>query len=123
MGYRAIADVTMIVHFAVLAYIVCGGFLAWRWPRAIWPHFVAAGWGVLIVFAVVDCPLTIVEDWARRHVGEQGLPRGFIDTYLTGVVYPARDVGLIRLICACLVAVSWIGAAILVRHRATRSTI
>jgi hypothetical protein len=38
MGYRVLADATMAVHLGFLAYVVAGGFLAWAWRRAIWPH-------------------------------------------------------------------------------------
>jgi hypothetical protein len=116
MGYRALADVTMVVHFAFLAYVVTGGFLAWRWPRAIWAHLLVAGWGLSTVVLHLDCPLTWVEDWARRRAGDAGLSRGFIDTYLTGIVYPERYTGLMQLLAAGAVAVSWTGVA-LRRHR------
>jgi Protein of Unknown function (DUF2784) len=109
MGYRVLADSTMAVHFAFLAYVVTGGLLAWRWPVAIWPHLAAAGWGLAIIVFHLNCPLTSLEDWARRRAGERGLSAGFIDTYLTGVVYPARYTGLIQVLIAVVVAVTWIG--------------
>ncbi|NUS01143.1 MAG: DUF2784 family protein, partial [Nonomuraea sp.] len=31
MMYRLIADAVMVVHFAFLAYLAVGGFIAWRW--------------------------------------------------------------------------------------------
>ena len=33
VGYRLLADLTMLVHFTFLAFVVFGGFLAWNWPR------------------------------------------------------------------------------------------
>ena len=119
VGYLALADVTMVVHFAFLGYVVAGGFLAWRWRRAIWPHLVLAGWGLSTVVFHQDCPLSLVEDWARRHAGERGLShRGFIDTYLTGVLYPARYLWLVQLLAALVIASSWAGALVL--HRRAR---
>jgi Protein of Unknown function (DUF2784) len=116
MGYRVLAEVTMLVHFAFLAYVLGGGFLAWRRPRAIWPHLVLAGWGLSTVVFHQNCPLSLLEDWARRQAGSPGLHhRGFIDTYLTGVVYPARYLGLVQLLVAVIVTVSWAGA--LLRYR------
>jgi hypothetical protein len=117
MGYRALAESTMVAHFAFLAYVVTGGLLAWRWPAAIWPHLAAAGWGLAIVVFNLNCPLTYVEDWARRRAGERGLAAGFIDTYLTGVVYPARYTGLIQILVAVVVVGSWVGAALRWRAR------
>ncbi len=116
VGYHLLAEGTMIVHFAFLAYVVGGGFLAWRWPRAVWPHLVLAGWGLSTLVFHQDCPLSLLENWARRHAGEPGLKHhGFIETYLTGVVYPARDLWLVQLLAAVVIAVSWAG--VLVRRR------
>ena len=108
MAYRLLADVTMVVHFVFLAYVVGGGFLAWRWPRAIWPHLLAVGWGLSTLVFHFHCPLTWLEDWSRRNAGGAGLTHGFIDTYLTGIVYPERYTGLLQLLGAAVVAVSWV---------------
>jgi hypothetical protein len=117
MGYRVLAEAAMAAHFAFLAYVVTGGLLAWRWPRAIWPHLAAAGWGLAITVFGLHCPLTYLEDRARRRAGEQGLTTGFIDHYLTGVVYPARYVGLIQILVGAIVAGSWAGALVVRRRR------
>lgn len=110
--YRLLADATMVLHFGFLGYVTLGGFIAWRWPRTIVAHVAAVAWGVLIVVFKLDCPLTGPEDYFRRKAGQQGLPDGFIDTYLTGVVYPAEHVDLVRLGVAVVVAASWAGLAI-----------
>jgi hypothetical protein len=110
MAYHVLADATMVLHFAFLAYVVAGGFLAWRWSRAIWPHLLAAGWGLSTLVFRLHCPLTWLEDWARRSAGGSGLSHGFIDTYLTGIVYPERYAGLLQLLAAAAVTVSWVGA-------------
>ena len=34
MLHRLLADGVMATHFGYLVYLVVGGFLAWRWPRA-----------------------------------------------------------------------------------------
>jgi hypothetical protein len=107
MGYRLLADAAMVVHFGFLAYVVAGGFLAWRWLRAIWPHLLLAGWGGASIVFHLNCPLTFLEDWARRRAGEPGLPRGFIDTYLTGVVYPPRYAGMVQFLAVLTVAAAW----------------
>ena len=114
MGYRVLAEVTMVVHFLFIAFVVFGGFVAWRRPKAIWLHLLAAGWGLCIVLFDLNCPLTHVEDWARERAGQSGLARGFIDTYLTGVMYPERYLDEVRLLIAVVVAVSYAG---LVRRR------
>lgn len=105
----------MVVHFAFVVYVVVGGFLAWRWPRTILLHLVAAGWGLLITVFALACPLTWLEDRLRRRAGEQGLPGGFIDTYIEGVLYPQRFVMEVRAAAAVLVLIAWVG--LLIRWR------
>ncbi|WP_188194979.1 DUF2784 domain-containing protein [Nonomuraea sp. SYSU D8015] len=110
MMYRIIADAAMVVHFAFLAYMATGGFLAWRWRRTIWPHLAVAAWGVLSVVTGMECPLSLVEDWGRRQAGMEGLPAsGFIDHYIEGVIYPEEYTNLARLGVAVLVVFSYVG--------------
>lgn len=120
MGYRLLADAVMTLHFGFIAYVVLGGFLAWRWAWMLAPHMVAVGWGALTVAfpATVICPLTAWEDGARRAAGEQGLPpSGFIDHYIENVVYPDRYTALLQALAAAVVLVSWLGAWTRVRRR------
>jgi hypothetical protein len=117
MGYRVLAEATMVVHFVFIVFVVLGGFLAWRWPRVIWLHLAAAAWGLCIVVFALNCPLTYLEDWARERAGQSGLARGFIDTYLTGVMYPERYLDEVRLVIAVVVAVSYAGVVIRLRRR------
>lgn len=110
MPYRFLVDATVLVHLAFLAYVVVGGFLAWRWRRTIWLHVVAVAWGFGTVLVGMDCPLTHLENWARAKAGEQQLPSdGFIAHYLTGVLYPTNAVDLVRALVAVCVVASWIG--------------
>jgi Protein of Unknown function (DUF2784) len=115
MGYRWLASAILVLHGGYLAYVVFGGFLSWRWPRTLWPHLVAAAWGIAVVVGRLTCPLTYAEDWARRRAGDGALSRGFIDRYVEGVLYPERFAGLMQALAAAAVAVSWLG--LLVRHR------
>lgn len=119
MGYRWLITLALAAHFAFLAFMLLGGFLAWRWPRAIWAHLAACAWGVAIIAFHLDCPLTFVENWARRRAGERGLTQGFVDRYLDNVIYPERYVNLVRLGVVLLVVASWLGAYL--RWRARRS--
>ena len=118
MGYQLLAELVMLLHFGFLAYVALGGFLAWRWPRAIVPHAAATVWGALNATVGIPCPLTAWEDTARRRAGGQGLPRGFIDTYLTGVVYPEEHLLTAQLLVAALVLASWTGFLLRLRRRA-----
>ncbi len=100
----------MVVHFVVLVYLLIGGFLVWVWPWAIVPHLAMVTWGVSSTALGWHCPLTMLEDWARRQSGGPGLTTGFIDHYITGVLYPQRYVALVQIFIGLVVAFSWAGA-------------
>jgi hypothetical protein len=117
VGYQLLAELVMLLHFGFLAYVALGGFLAWRWPWLAVPHAVAAVWGALNATVGIPCPLTAWEEAARRRAGEEGLPRGFIDTYLTGVVYPEEHLITMQLLLAALVLTSWTGFVLQLRRR------
>lgn len=122
VGYGWLVTLVLALHFGYVAYVVLGGFLAWRWPRAIWPHLVACAWAALIVASVVDCPLTQAEAWARRLAGEAPMSVGFVDRYLENVIYPGRYVAVAQTAVALIVAVSWIGAFRVRRRRRDSDT-
>ncbi|MPZ79509.1 MAG: DUF2784 family protein [Actinophytocola sp.] len=98
----------MAVHFAVLAYIVLGAFLAWRWPRSIFVHLPFALWGLGIATLGFGCPLTLLEDALRdRETGP-----GFIERYLDGVLYPDGYLALTRVLAAALVVTGYTGTVL-----------
>ncbi|TSD97533.1 DUF2784 domain-containing protein [Gordonia rubripertincta] len=118
MPYRVLADGIAVLHMMFLLYVLFGGFIAWRWPRTILLHLVAVAWGIASVVLGLECPLTDAENWARHQAGERGLPpTGFVDNYLTGVIYPESALGLVRGLVAVLVVVSWVGLWWRVRTR------
>jgi hypothetical protein len=118
VGYRLLTSVSIAVHFGFVAYVVGGGFVAWRWGWTIVLHVLAATWGVLVIALSLDCPLTAAENWSRQRAGEAPLTEGFIDRYLTGVLYPARYVHQVQALAVVVVLVSWIGLGL--RWRAAR---
>jgi hypothetical protein len=59
------------------------------------------------------CPLTALEQWARPRAGMAPLgSAGFIDQYITGVIYPARGTGYAQAAAFIAVVVSWIAYAV-----------
>ncbi|MCQ4120118.1 DUF2784 domain-containing protein [Rhodococcus tibetensis] len=112
--YRVIADATVVVHLAFIVYVTAGGFLAWRLPRTISLHLAAVAWGFTGLLVGIDCPLTHLESWARVQAGQDPLPSsGFIDHYLTGVLYPESAAGAIQTSVALGVVLSWAGYGVL----------
>lgn len=99
MTWRVLADLVVALHFAFIAFVTAGGFLAWRWPRIAWLHAIALGWGLWILASGAICPLTPLENALRVRAGEVGYEGGFIERYITPVIYPA---GLTRSFQAAL---------------------
>jgi hypothetical protein len=89
MLYRLLADLVVVLHCAFVLFVVLGGLLALRWPRAAWCHLPAAIWGAGIEFVHGICPLTPLENHLRQLGGEAGYSGGFVEHYLLPVLYPA----------------------------------
>jgi hypothetical protein len=87
--YSLLADLVLVVHLLFIGFVVLGGLLVARRPRLAWVHVPATAWGALIEFAGWVCPLTPLETALRRRAGEAGYSGGFIEHYLTSVIYPA----------------------------------
>ena len=115
--YRALADATVLVHFAFIAFVVLGGLLALRWPKIMWMHLPAAAWGVIIELQGWICPLTPLENYFRRRGGEGGYSGGFIERYLEPVIYPPGLSAPTQLVLAAFVVLVNAGVYWLVFRR------
>src|SRR6266705_3428635 len=89
MVYRALADGVVLLHAAFVAFVMLGGFLAWRWRAVLWAHVPAALWGAAIEYAGLICPLTPLENALRARAGLEGYRGGFVEHYLIPLLYPA----------------------------------
>ncbi|MEZ5543007.1 MAG: DUF2784 domain-containing protein [Pseudomonadota bacterium] len=87
--YRFAADALVVFHFAFIVFVLCGGLLAWRWPRCALLHLPAVLWAVLLELNGWYCPLTPWEQQLRAAAGETGYSGGFIPHYLLPLIYPA----------------------------------
>jgi hypothetical protein len=105
MGYRLLADLLVLLHGAFVLFVVVGGLLVLRWPRLARIHLPAAVWGVLIELFHWGCPLTRLENYARRRGGEAGYPGGFIDHYIVPLIYPAGLTPRIQVVLGLLLLV------------------
>jgi hypothetical protein len=89
MLYHWLANLVVVVHLAFVLFVVLGVLLVRRWPRLALVHIPAFIWGALIEFAGWICPLTPLENYLRRLAGEAGYAGGFINHYVTALIYPA----------------------------------
>ena len=89
MILRLLADAVVVLHFAFVLFVPLGGLLVLRWPRLALMHVPAALWGVLMEFAGWTCPLTPLENTLRAMGDEPAYAGGFIEQYVTALIYPA----------------------------------
>lgn len=114
MGYAALASIVLALHGAFVLFVVAGGALALRWPRAAWVHLPAVAWGAGIELAGGICPLTPLENRLRALAGQAGYDGGFVEHYLLAWLYPD---GLTREIQVAL------GLAVVVLNVAVYATV
>lgn len=88
MMYKLLADVVVVVHFAFIGFAILGGLLVYRWRWAVVSHVPAAVWAAVIEFKHLECPLTPLENWLRQASGQPIYEGGFIERYLTPIIYP-----------------------------------
>jgi asparagine N-glycosylation enzyme membrane subunit Stt3 len=120
MIFRLLADLTLVVHFAFVVFVVLGGLLALRWPRAAFVHVPVAVYGAAIEFIGFICPLTPLEVSLRRRGGQAGFEGGFIEHYITAALYPTGLTREIQLVLGALVIVVNIVIYAVVWRRARR---
>lgn len=95
--YRLLADAVLLLHFAVvifvvggLALILVGNLRGWRWVNRLWfrlAHVTAIGVVVVQAWLGQLCPLTVLESWLRRQAGEAGYHASFVEHWVQRVLF------------------------------------
>ena len=88
MAYRWLADLVLVVHLVFILFVMLGALLVIRKPKLAWLHLPAAIWGSWIEFSGRICPLTPLENHFRGLGGQAGYSGGFIEHYITAIIYP-----------------------------------
>lgn len=88
MPYHLLADFVLVLHLAFVTFSAFGGLLVLRSPKILWLHVPALLWGVMVQWADLICPLTPLENDLRLRAGEAVFAGGFIERYVTGILYP-----------------------------------
>ena len=122
MSWRILADLLVVLHLAFAAFVIFGGFLAWKWRWVIFVHLPALAWGLWVETSGRICPLTPLENHVRHLAGQAGYPGGFLDHYVIPILYPP---GLTRadqwVLAALLLAITIVAYGALLRpHRHLR---
>ena len=87
MIYRFLAELVLVFHFCFVLFAVLGGLLALRWPSVLWLHLPACVWGILVQCFFWTCPLTPFENRLRQLGGQSAYAGGFLDHYISSVLY------------------------------------
>jgi hypothetical protein len=117
MADRLLADATVALHFAFIAFVVAGGLLVLRKPCVAWLHVPAVAWVVWLELTGAICPLTPLENHFRSRAGQAGYEGGFIDHYLMPVIYPAGLTPQMQTILGIAVAVLNIAVYVILWRR------
>ena len=86
--YELAANLTLIVHFAFILFVVFGALLFFVATKIIFIHFPALIWGSYIELTNSICPLTYLENWFLHKANLTSYSEGFIQNYLVPIVYP-----------------------------------
>ena len=86
--YEMAANLTLIVHFAFILFVVFGALLFFVATKIIFIHIPAFVWGSYIELTNSICPLTYLENWFLHKANLTTYSEGFIQNYLVPIVYP-----------------------------------
>ena len=119
-----LADLVLAVHATFLLFVVLGGLLVLWKPRIAWVHIPCAMWGAWVELAGWICPLTPLEVDLRIRAGEVGYGGGFIERYVTAVLYPQGLTREIQIgLGIAVIAVNIIVYIIVIKKARTNSTL
>ncbi len=88
MAARTLGDIVLAFHLAFIVFAVLGGFLVLWKPRIAWLHVPSVLWSWCVNLFGQVCPLTPLENRFRHLAGQAGYEGGFIQHFITPLVYP-----------------------------------
>ena len=88
--YEMAANLTLIVHFAFILFVVFGALLFFVSTKIVFIHIPAFIWGSYIELTHSICPLTYLENWFLHKANLTTYSEDFIQHYLVSIVYPTN---------------------------------
>jgi hypothetical protein len=88
--YEMAANLTLIVHFAFILFVVFGALLFFVSTKIVFIHIPAFIWGSYIELTHSICPLTYLENWFLHKSNLTTYSEDFIQNYLVSIVYPTN---------------------------------
>ena len=86
--YEFLANLTLIIHFIFILFVIFGGLLFFIFSKIIYIHLPALFWGIYIELTNSICPLTYFENWFLYQGGLTTYSDDFINNYLILIIYP-----------------------------------
>ena len=118
--YQSLADAVLLLHFAVVVFVVgglvlvyAGNYRGWNWVNGFWfriVHLLAIGVVVAQSWIGQECPLTVLESWLRHQAGQAAYQVSFIEHWVHRVLFyqaPFWVFTLIYSIFGLLVVATW----------------
>ena len=88
--YEIAANLTLIVHFVFILFVVFGALLFFVATKIVFIHIPAFIWGAYVELTHSICPLTYLENWFLHKANLTTYSEGFIQNYLVFIVYPTN---------------------------------
>ncbi|WP_421831470.1 DUF2784 domain-containing protein [Limnobacter sp.] len=120
MNYSNLADLVLLIHFAIVLFVVggllliiLGNLLRWPWVNRWWfraMHLLAISVVVLESWLGIECPLTTLENWLRLQAGQGVYQGSFIQHWVHGVMFyqaPGWVFALAYTLFALAVVAAW----------------
>ena len=120
MNYSHFADLVLLIHFAIVLFVVggllliiLGNLLRWPWVNRWWfraIHLLAISVVVLESWLGIECPLTTLENWLRLQAGQGVYQGSFIQHWVHGVMFyqaPGWVFALAYTLFALAVVAAW----------------
>ncbi len=95
--WEFLADLTVVIHFSYVAFVVVGqvlilsgAILGWNWIRYFWfrlAHLAAIGIVALEELADWRCPLTIWEEFFRTQAGQPFSGDTFLSRLIHSIMF------------------------------------
>ncbi len=85
--YQIFAEIILVAHFCFVLFVIFGGFLVLRRHSFMFLHLPTLAWGILVEIFHLSCPLTRLENWFRELGGASDYEGGFIEHYISAILY------------------------------------
>ena len=119
MVYKVLADLTVLVHFLWILFILSGVIFVLKRSKIAWVHLGGLLFSLVLNLFGWYCPLTHLENYLHSlHPGHLTYGGSFIAHYMEQIVYPELPEKIVRIggilfVCLNMIAYLVVGMQIL----------